>query len=232
MSERDPLDDLPWPKPPEPGAAVSAKICGSCTRNLASQKCRSARRRAALSMLFPTAAIGVGCWFALDEGFADGIIRSGLYGAIAWSAVLSVTLLFGLASPPGQRPRVAVRVGIAVLVPLVFLVYLTNSAWGHVSIATFSHGAYAHHALRCGAVCFAAGALMSGGVMLLWRRTDPLTPGLSGALLGLVGGMGSALGMGVACPSHEAWHLIVSHGVVVISLVVLGAAAGRRLLAP
>jgi hypothetical protein len=68
--------------------------------------------------------------------------------------------------------------------------------------------------------------------MLLWRRTDPLTPGISGALLGLVGGMGSALGMGVACPSHETWHLCVSHGVVVASLVVLGAAAGRRVLAP
>ncbi|HEV8549451.1 MAG TPA: hypothetical protein VGQ57_10490, partial [Polyangiaceae bacterium] len=75
-------------------------------------------------------------------------------------------------------------------------------------------------------------ALMSGGVMLLWRGTDPLTPGISGALLGLVGGMGSALGMGIFCPSHEELHSLVSHGLVLASLVVLGGAVGRRLLAP
>ncbi|HEY3499230.1 MAG TPA: NrsF family protein, partial [Polyangiaceae bacterium] len=76
------------------------------------------------------------------------------------------------------------------------------------------------------------GALVTGGVLLLWRRTDPMSPGVSGALAGLAGGMGSALAFGVACPSHEAWHLWLSHGVVVVALVVLGGAVGRRLLAP
>jgi len=232
LTERDPLDDLPWPKPQAPGPTVSDAIHKKCTGNLDSRACRSARRRAALSLLFPTLTVGLASWIAVRRGTPEGVVRAGLLGALGWSAVLSLTLLVGLASPPGRRPRAAVRVGIAVLVPLVFFGYLTQTAWASVPFSVFSEGAYAHHAMRCGAICFGVGALMSGGAMLLWRRTDPLTPGLSGALIGLVGGMGSALGMGVACPSHEAWHLCVSHGVVVASLVVLGAAAGRRLLAP
>jgi hypothetical protein len=155
-----------------------------------------------------------------------------VYGALGWSAVLGATLLVGLASPPGRRPRTALRWAVAVAIPLFFILYLEMTAWAHVPFAVFSQGAMAEHAVRCGAICFAVGAVMSAGVMLLWRGTDPLTPGLSGALLGLVGGMGSALGMGVLCPSHEAWHLCISHGVVLASLAVLGAAAGRRLLAP
>ncbi len=232
MSERDPLDDLPWPKPVAPSESVSQEIKHRCTKGLDSRECRSARRRAALSMLFPTATVGLFSWWAIARGTDGGVVRAGLYGALAWSIVLSFTLLIGLASPPGRRPRMALRVGIAALVPLVFLAYLTQTAWATVTFDEFSHGAYAAHAVRCGAICFAVGAVMSGGVMLLWRRSDPLTPGISGAFLGLLGGMGSALGMGIACPSHEGWHVCVSHGVVVASLVVLGAAAGRRMLAP
>ncbi len=232
MSERDPLDDLPWPEPAAPSASVSTKICDGCTKGLAERPCRSARRRAALSMLFPTATVGLFSWRAIAHHAPEGVVRAGLYGALAWSIVLSLTLLFGLASPPGRRPRLALRVGVAALIPVVFFVYLEKTASGTVAFSEFSQGAYAAHAWRCGAICFAVGAIMSGGVMLLWRRSDPLTPGISGALLGLVGGMGSALGMGIACPSHEGWHVCVSHGVVVASLVVLGAAAGRRMLAP
>lgn len=232
MSERDPLDDLPWPKPEGPCKEVSQAIHKACTGNLDSKECRSARRRAAMSLLFPTVTVGVFAWLAVRRGIGEGVIRAGLYGALGWAAVLSLTLLVGMASPPGRRPRTALRVGFAVLVPIAFFAYLTQTAWASVPFHEFSEGAYAAHAIRCGALCFGVGALMSGGVMLLWRRTDPLTPGVSGALLGLVGGMGSALGLGIACPSHEAWHLCISHGVVVASLVVLGAAAGRRLLTP
>ncbi|HTQ06861.1 MAG TPA: hypothetical protein VMI54_23550, partial [Polyangiaceae bacterium] len=221
MSDRDPLDDLPWPKPVAPSDSVSQKIKQGCTKGLDSRACRSARRRAALSMLFPTVTVGLFAWRAIARGTSEGVVRAGLYGALAWSIVLSFTLLIGLASPPGRRPRVALRVGIAAFVPLIFLLYLRNTAWGIESFSDFSQGAHAAHAVRCGVICFVVGAIMSGGVMLLWRRSDPLTPGISGAFLGLVGGMGSALGMGIACPSHEGWHVCVSHGVVVASLVVL-----------
>jgi len=195
------------------------------------KECKSARRRAALSLLVPVFTVGVFSLLAVWGGVEESVIRAGLYGALGWSVVLSLTLLVGLASPPGRRPRAVLRWVVAVAVPAAFFVYLVKVASAE-PFSAFASGAHAQHALRCGGICFVVGAAMSSGVMLLWRGTDPLTPRLSGALIGLVGGMGSALGMGILCPSHETWHVCVSHGVVLASLAVLGGAAGRRLLAP
>jgi hypothetical protein len=230
VSDRDPLDDIAWPSPPEPRAAVSEEIRQGCTHDLSTGKCASARRRAALSLLFPVVTVGVLSYLAVVMRHVDDeILRAGLYGAVGWAVVLGLTLLVGLASPPGRRPRAALRWAIAVAIPATFLALLIDPAKAE-PFAAFASGAHAQHAVRCGGICFVVGAIMSSGVMLLWRGTDPLTPGLTGALLGLVGGMGSALGM--VCPSHETWHVCVSHGVVLASLAVLGGAAGRRLLAP
>jgi hypothetical protein len=232
VTEQDPLADLPWPKPAEPSAAVSEAIHRDCTKGLGSMACVSARRKAALTLLFPALTVGAFSWLAVNSNIPDGALRAGLYGAIGWAVVLSAVLLVGLARPPGRRPAGVVRLALAICVPIAFFVYLALTASGRVSFDAFSHGAMASHAVRCGALCLVVGALVTGAVLLLWRRTDPLTPGISGALAGLTGGMGSALAFGVACPSHEAWHLGFSHGLVVVGLVILGGAVGRRLLAP
>lgn len=232
MNEPDPLDNLPWPGPPTPSAAVSEKICKDCVHQLSPSECTSARNRAAITLLIPVFTVGAFALLAVWRGVEESVVRAGLLGALGWSVVLGVTLLVGLASPPGRRPRALLRWGVAVAVPLFFFVYLVGTAWGMDSLATFTDHAHVKHAVQCGGICFVVGAAMSSGVMLLWRGTDPLTPGLTGALLGLVGGMGSALGMGIFCPSHETWHVCVSHGVVLASLAVLGGAAGRRLLSP
>jgi hypothetical protein len=117
-------------------------------------------------------------------------------------------------------------------VPVLFLGYLSFAAWSYVPFEQFSHGARASHALGCGAVVLGFGALLGGSVLLAWRGTDPVTPRLSGTLAGLVGGVGSALAVGIGCPSHEAWHLWTAHGLIVLALGFTGFAAGRRLLAP
>jgi hypothetical protein len=233
LKEPDPLADLPWPKPAAPSVSVSQAIHRDCTKGLYSKECASARRRAALTLLFPTLAIGVFSWLAIKSpNVSAGAVRAGLYGAIGWSVVLSAVLMVGLARPPGRRPARNVRLVMAVLVPVAFFAYLSLTASGRLPFESFSHGAYWAHAVRCGALCLGIGAIVTGGVLLLWRRTDPMTPGISGALAGLTGGIGSALALGVACPSHEAWHLGFSHGLVVVALVILGGAVGRRLLTP
>lgn len=232
MSNPDPLADLPWPKPPPPSDTVSAAIHRDCTKGLGAKQCASARRKAALSLLFPVLTVALFTWLAMRSGVPEGALRAGLYGALGWAAVLAIVLLFGMARPPGRRPAAALRLVMAVLVPVLFFFYLSATAEGRVAFEAFSRGARAEHAMGCGLVCFGIGAIATGSVLLLWRGTDPLSPGVSGALVGLVGGMGSALALGVACPSHEAWHLTFSHGLVVVALVILGGAVGRRLLAP
>ena len=76
------------------------------------------------------------------------------------------------------------------------------------------------------------GALVAGGALFAWRRTDPYTPGISGALIGVVAGLSSGSGMTMACASHEMFHACFAHGLVVFALAALGFGFGRRLLAP
>jgi len=51
MHPPDPLADLPWPKPEAPSEAVSAKICGACTKNLCPKRGLSAPSRLGLCLL-------------------------------------------------------------------------------------------------------------------------------------------------------------------------------------
>jgi hypothetical protein len=170
--------------------------------------------------------------FGVLRGSAQATLSSALYGAGGWAIIQTLVLVFGLARPPGRKPARALRLVIAVVVPVLFLGYLAATASSWMTFERFSQGASASHAVGCGLMSLFLGALVSGGVLLLWRGTDPLTPGLSGALVGLVGGLGGAVAVGIACPSHEAWHMGCSHGLGVIALVFLGGAVGRRLLSP
>jgi hypothetical protein len=226
------LADLPWPSPTEPRAAVSDAICKQCTHGLHAKRGASAEKRVAFSLLISGVVTGALIVLGVTQGSAGATLSSALYGAAGWAIVQTLVLVFGLARPPGRKPARAVRLVIAVVVPIVFLGYLATTASAKLPFETFSQGATASHAMSCGLFSLFVGSLVSGGVLLLWRGTDPLTPGISGALVGLVGGLGGAVGVGIACPSHEAWHLGCAHGLGVIALVFLGGAVGRRLLSP
>jgi hypothetical protein len=100
-----------------------------------------------------------------------------------------------------------------------------------MSVDQFMHEG-AGHAGLCGTFALIVGAIASGGTLYVWRRTDPLTPGLSGALAGLLGGIAAGVGVGIACPSAESWHLWLAHGTTVLVLVIVGAVVGKKWLAP
>jgi len=232
MHKPDPLADLPWPKPEAPSEAVSAKICGACTKNLCSERGLSAGTRLTLCVAASGFVAMVGYWFGIRHNRSELGLRVGVYGALAWAAVQAAVLYIGFAPRRGLLGSRSVRVGMAVLVPLLFIAYLSYSAWSYVPFEQFSQGARAEHAVSCGLIALCFGAIVGGSVLLAWRRTNPVTPRLSGALAGLVGGVGGALAVGIGCPSHEAWHLWTAHGLIVLALGCMGFAAGRRLLAP
>jgi hypothetical protein len=173
----------------------------------------------------------VGYWYGVRHHRSELGLRMGAYGALGW-AIVQATVLFVGFTPARGRPSRTVRLVVAVLVPVLFLAYLTYTAWSYVPFTQFAHGARADHAWSCGLVALTFGALVSGGILLAWRGTDPLTPRLSGTLAGLVGGIGGALAVGIGCPSHEAWHAWTAHGLIVLALGCMGFGAGRRLLAP
>jgi hypothetical protein len=227
----DPLADLPWPKPEAPREEVSAAIRSACTKNLCPMKGMSAGTRLSLCLMLSSFVAGAGYFFGIRHHRSELGLRTGVYGALGWAIVQAAVLAVGFSPVRSRSPR-TLRLALAVAVPVLFLGYLTYSAWSYVPFAEFSHGARADHAWSCGLIALTFGALVSGGVLLAWRGTDPLTPRLSGTLAGLIGGVGGALAVGIGCPSHEAWHLWLAHGVIVLALGVMGFGAGRRLLAP
>lgn len=231
-SENDPLSELPWPAPCEPSERVSTAIRKQCTSELRAHRGMSCRKRALVSLGLSAAVIAWLTYWASGQEPQSELIRAGLWGALGWGVVQAGVLFFFLARPPGKRGSKEARLGLLFLVPLLFLGYLLLSASETMSFSEFASGGSATHAVRCSLLTMVFGGLVAAGGLLLWRRTDPLQPGISGALLGLVGGLGGALAMGIACASHETHHLWFSHGLAVVALAVIGWGAGRRLLAP
>jgi hypothetical protein len=96
----------------------------------------------------------------------------------------------------------------------------------------FFAGATIAMAARCGLVALIVGGLSAIFTVAIWRRTDPFTPRFSGALAGLSGGLIGAAVVALACPSGEAWHLGVGHGLSTLCLASVGWLAGGRFFVP
>ncbi len=145
---------------------------------------------------------------------------------------MAVVLLVGLGHVPGKRPGRPIALALALGLPLLFLLVLGLDSTRILPIGEFFGTGQLARALPCFVHSFACGVGVSGGILLLWSRTDPFRPGVTGALVGLLGGLAGAVGVGLVCPSHEAWHLWMGHGLTVLALVLLGSTLGRRWLSP
>jgi hypothetical protein len=171
-------------------------------------------------------------WFAWSERKPSGIEMTFLYGALGWLGAQALLVFVALVRPPGKSGSRALRLGLLLGVPVLFIGYLALASTEQFSFARFTSGYSGGHALGCGLVALVMGALVAGGAMFAWRGTDPYSPGLSGAMIGMVGGLASGAGVSVACPSHEAFHSCFAHGLIVFALAAAGFGLGRRLLPP
>jgi hypothetical protein len=171
-------------------------------------------------------------WYGFTEHQPSPIMRTALYGAIGWLGAQAVLVFVALARPPGKRGSRRLRLGLLIGLPLLFIVYLASMSTQQFAFSKFTQGYSGGHAIGCAGIALLMGALVAGGALFAWRRTDPYTPGISGALIGVVAGLASGSGMTVACASHEMLHACFAHGLVVFALAALGFGFGRRLLAP
>ncbi|HXK20864.1 MAG TPA: NrsF family protein, partial [Polyangiaceae bacterium] len=205
MTQKDPLIDLPWPGATvTPSAACSQAIRGTCTKGLCAERGVSALGRALLTLGLCVGLVGVYAWSALTSQSVSPVVHTALFGAMGWLGAQALLVFTTLARPPGKRGSRALRLGILLAAPVLFVVYLGLISNEHFAFSKFSHGAPAAHAIGCGIVALVMGALIAGGAMVAWRKTDPYNPGLSGAMVGMVAGLASGSGMSVACASHEA----------------------------
>jgi hypothetical protein len=233
MTQHDPLADMPWPKATAtPSEACSQAIRGTCTKGLCKGRGVSSMGRALLTLGLSLMLLAYFVWYAVSDHRPSAVVRTAVFGALGWLGAQALLVFMTLARPPGKRGSRGLRLALLASVPVAFMVYLGLASTSHASLHEATHGYAAGHAVGCGLVALFFGALVAGGAMVAWRRTDPFNPGLSGATIGIVGGLASGAGITVACPSHEALHSLFAHGMVVVALAFLGFGFGRRLLAP
>lgn len=233
MTQKDPLLDLPWPGATvTPSEACSQAIRGTCTKGLCAERGVSGVGRALLTLGLCLMLLGAYGWFALTDRPASPVLHTAMFGAAGWLGAQALLVFATLARPPGKRGSRGLRLALLFAVPLLFIGYLCLISTEHFAFSKFSHGAPAAHAIGCGVVALFMGALIAGGALVAWRKTDPYSPGISGAMVGMVAGLTSGSGMSVACASHEGFHSCFAHGLVVFVLAIAGFGLGRRLLPP
>ena len=229
----DKPDEFRWPATLHPSTDVSDAIRRACTENLTPSAPLSATKRVLLSIVtsgslfFLLVAVG---WVRHPPKDA---IYLALLGAVAWGVIQASVLFIGHGRPPGRRADKMLRWAALLAVPAVFGLHLLFASGPALSFHDFL---VVPKSLRttvvCGVHSIVFGASASAALFVLWRRTDPFSPKLTGALTGLAGGLVGAVALDMTCASHEAWHLWLGHGLTLLAFVFGGWFAGRKWLTP
>ncbi|MBN1610055.1 MAG: DUF1109 family protein [Polyangiaceae bacterium] len=233
MINREELDSLPWSKPAAVPPRIEHAILHACAEDLKPGRPVSAARRALWSVLASGAMFVALLAVGWSRHPPETAVVTALLGALAWGVVQALLVWVGLARPPGRRFTRSVRWGAVLLVLGAFLGYLTLAATSMLSPHEFVE---APRSLRGTVVCaihaLVFGLLATAALLGIWSRTDPFSPGLSGAVAGLGGGLVGAVALDMTCASREAWHLWLGHGLTLVVVVGLAWLAGRRWLSP
>src|SRR5262249_62088392 len=82
--------------------------------------------------------------------------------------------------------------------------------------------------VRGGLGCLRTPSLMGLGPLVLaasvLRWSFPSAPALRGAAVGVIAGLGGAIGISALCPVQARMHLLISHGLPILALALAGAA--------
>lgn len=152
-------------------------------------------------------------------------------GVIAFGGLLLVAAatFTALVRSGSTRVGVGVRLALALLPGLAFVVL----AWIAYAVMPPVAAGSAHVSTPA---CLVRGMMLAlipmTVLVVLWRRTDPFTPRLTGAIIGGWAGLTGTIGLTMACPSTDLAHIIVGHGAAIIGGALIGSLLGRRLLSP
>lgn len=234
MIERpDPLAGTLWPKQQCPSEQVAARIRAICANDIKPKRPAPASIRVIRSIAVSGSLFGVLLAIGWQRHPPQRAVAVALVGAIIWGVVQASVILVGFGQNPGRRVHRVLRWGMVYAIIGAFLLHLTLASDSTLPLGTFLRDAQSlRHTVVCGVHALIFGALAIVALFLVWRRSDPFSPRLSGAISGLAGGLVGAVALDMTCPHMEAWHLWTGHGLTLLMLVGAGWYAGRRWLAP
>lgn len=195
---------------------------------LARRKVGSRGKRAALSVLL----LGGGLLLVSLSAWSDSwqwLVLSAAAASLAAGALFMAGAVPGHMSPWSQGPR---RALVTVLSVTLFVVLGAQAESFLPLLAVLSDESASAHLAGCFGHALMTGILFSALLMLVWRRTDPFSPGLTGCFLGLLGGVFGTMSVALTCSNTEGFHLTLGHGSAALLLAGIGFFAGRRWLTP
>ena len=85
---------------------------------------------------------------------------------------------------------------------------------------------------RCLGLSLGMAAPLLAAFLVMRRRSDPVHPGIAGAVLGVTAGVAAGTLVDLWCPVAHVPHVLLGHILPLVLLACLGAWIGRRLLPP
>lgn len=227
------IDNLAWPSPAPPSAEVSESIRRACTEQLAPCRVLNLRKRVLVSIGTSTVLFALLLTVGWLRHPPRTAVVEALFGAFLWGLVQAAVLCVGLGRPPGRRCACWIRKATVFIVLSLFVAHLTLTS---TSLLPFNEFFTVPRSLRSTVVCGIHSILFGGlavtALFAIWRRTDPFRPRLTGAMMGLAGGLVGAVALDMTCTCYEAWHLWLGHGISLLLIVVGGWFAGGKWLSP
>lgn len=208
-----------------PSRELGERIVGECTRDLRPAWGLSRPFRWSITL----ACAALSCAALLAYRLEGSPLHLSAAVALSWGLGLAAASVFVLLEPPGRRLPESARWALVALALALFFVHVESLSDRVAPLITSLSGS---ETWGCALYALMTGGVAVSLVMLPWHRTDPLSPRLTGAFLGLCGGVAAGLAAAAVCPNHEAWHLALGHGLALAATVFAAAWLGRRWLAP
>lgn len=218
--------------PPELGPAPDLKrrvLAAVRTEPAPTQ--RTVRQRGWLTFAICTA---VALAIFAEAGGLRTYARPGLlivWTSVGWIVAASAAAAFGVA-----RGRSTLGHSTASLIWLIVALPLVLLAWKIGVTVPFGPEMMepwpGRPGFRCLRLSLATAAPLLVAFVVMRRRSDPVHPGIAGAVLGLTAGIAAGTFVDLWCPIAHLPHVLLGHILPLVVLALVGAWVGRRLLPP
>jgi hypothetical protein len=217
---------------PEPGPAPDLKRRVLAAVRADPAPTQQAVRRRGWATFAACAAVALAIF--AEAGGVRAHDRPGLlivWTSIGWIVAASAAAAFGVARGRSMLGRsTASLIWLIIALPLALLVWKIGVTvpFGPEMLERWPE----RPGFRCLRLSLAMSAPLLVAFLVMRRRSDPVHPGIAGAVLGITAGIAAGTFVDLWCPVAHLPHLLVGHILPLVVVALFGAWIGRRLLPP